>query len=163
MGMTVHCERYDLLRSAHLPKPDRTRAQVKMGVSEASQVEHNAMRLAYLDLDGRLDLPDRFRFIDQPWLYMYRPEIYSEEDYIDYLERNPHYNLLMSNTGIDQVKVDDAKRHLRYIKDTNLDSYKANAFEKKQQSDRAKEKNEAKRKAEQTAAYGQGPAKRRHR
>jgi hypothetical protein len=69
----------------------------------------------------------------------------------------------MSNTGIDQVKVDDAKRHLRYIKDTNLDSYKANAFEKKQQSDRAKEKNEAKRKAEQTAAYGQGPAKRRHR
>jgi len=143
--------------------PTARELKVKMGVSEASQVEHNAMRLASLDLDGRLDLPDRFRYIDQPWLYMYRTEIYSEEEYIDYLERNPHYNLLMSNTGIDQVKVDDAKRHLRYIKDTNLDSYKANAFEKKQQSDRAKEKNEAKRKAEQTAAYGQGPAKRRHR
>ena len=51
-----------------LPKPDRTRAQVKMGVSEASQVEHNAMRLVYLDLGSRLDLPDRFRYIDQPWL-----------------------------------------------------------------------------------------------
>jgi len=62
------CERYDLFRSAHLPKPDRTKAQVKMGVSEASQVEHNAMRLVYLDLGSRLDLPDRFRYIDQPWL-----------------------------------------------------------------------------------------------
>lgn len=62
------CERYDLFRSAHIPKPDRTRAQVKMGVSEASQVEHNAMRLVYLDLGSRLDLPDRFRYIDQPWL-----------------------------------------------------------------------------------------------
>ena len=90
---------------------------------------------------------------------MYRTEIYFEEEYIDYLNRNPHYNLLMSNTGIDQVAVYDAQRHLRYIKDTNLDSYKANALEKKQQSDRAKEKSEAKRKAKQTSAYGQGPAK----
>ena len=90
---------------------------------------------------------------------MYRTEIYSEEECIDYLNRNPHYNLLMSNTGIDQVAVHDAQRHLRYIKDTNLDSYKANALEKKQQSDRAKEKSEAKRKAKQTSAYGQGPAK----
>ena len=93
------CESYDLLRAAHLPKPDRTRAEVKMGVSEASQVEHNAMRIVYLDFDSRKDLPDRFRYIDQPWLYMYRTEIYSEEEYIDYLGRNPHYNLLMSNTS----------------------------------------------------------------
>ena len=43
------CQRYDLLRSAHLPKPSRTKAQVKMGVSEQSQLEHNAMRLVFLD------------------------------------------------------------------------------------------------------------------
>jgi len=38
------CESYDLLRAAHLPKPDRTRAEVKMGVSEASQVERNGSK-----------------------------------------------------------------------------------------------------------------------
>ena len=45
----------------------------------------------------------------------------------------------------------DAKRHLKYIKDQNIDIFK----EKKKQSQRAKEKNEAKRTAEKTAAYGQ--------
>ena len=28
------CQRYDLLRAAHLPKPSRTKAQMKMGISE---------------------------------------------------------------------------------------------------------------------------------
>ena len=30
-GNEYDCERYDLLKSAHLPKPDRTRAQVRLG------------------------------------------------------------------------------------------------------------------------------------
>ena len=89
------CQRYDLLKSAHLPKPSRTKAQVKMGVSEQSQLEHNAMRLVFLDLASRLDVPKSFRYIDQPWLYMYRTEIYSEEEYIEYLKRNPQHNLLL--------------------------------------------------------------------
>ena len=153
------CERYDLLKSAHLPKPGRTKAQVKMGVSEQSQLEHNAMRLVYLDLASRLDVPKSFRYIDQPWFYMYRTEIYSEEEYIDYLGRNPGHNLLLSCTGVDNIAVHDAERHLRWIKGQNEELYKQNAAEKKKQSDRAREQNEAKRKAEQTGAYGQGPSK----
>ena len=153
------CERYDLLKSAHLPKPGRTKAQVKMGVSEQSQLEHNAMRLVYLDLASRLDVPKSFRYIDQPWFYMYRTEIYSEEEYIDYLNRNPQHNLLLSCTGVDNIAVHDAERHLRWIKGQNEELYKQNAAEKKKQSDRAREQNEAKRKAEQTGAYGQGPSK----
>ena len=153
------CERYDLLKSAHLPKPGRTKAQVKMGVSEQSQLEHNAMRLVYLDLASRHDVPKSFRYIDQPWFYMYRTEIYSEEEYIDYLNRNPGHNLLLSCTGVDNIAVHDAERHLRWIKGQNEELYKQNAAEKKKQSDRAREQNEAKRKAEQTGAYGQGPSK----
>ena len=152
-------ERYDLLKSAHLPKPGRTKAQVKMGVSEQSQLEHNAMRLVYLDLASRLDVPKSFRYIDQPWFYMYRTEIYSEEEYIDYLNRNPQHNLLLSCTGVDNIAVHDAERHLRWIKGQNEELYKQNAAEKNKQSDRAREQNEAKRKAEQTGAYGQGPSK----
>ena len=77
------CQRYDLLRAAHLPKPSRTKAQVKMGISEQSQLEHNAMRLVFLDFPSRLDMPQSFRYIDQPRLYMYRTELYCEEEYID--------------------------------------------------------------------------------
>ena len=44
---------------AHLPKPDRTRAQVRLGTSESSQLEHNAMRLVYLDIASEKDAPDR--------------------------------------------------------------------------------------------------------
>ena len=153
------CQRYDLLKSAHLPKPSRTKAQVKMGVSEQSQLEHNAMRLVFLDLASRLDVPKSFRYIDQPWLYMYRTDIYSEEEYIDYLKRNPQHNLLLSCTGVDNIAVHDAERHLKWIKGQNEELYKHNAEEKKKQSDRAREQNEAKRKAEQTGAYGQGPSK----
>ena len=58
-------------------------------------------------------------------------------------------------TGVDSVAVQDAKRHLKYIKDQNIDIFK----EKKKQSQRAKEKNESKRTAEKTAAYGQAPSK----
>jgi ATPase subunit of ABC transporter with duplicated ATPase domains len=65
----------------------------------------------------------------------------------------------LSNTGVDQVAVHDAERHLKYIKDQNVDSFKETVEEKRKQSQRAKEKNEAKRKAEQTAAFGQGPKK----
>ena len=113
------CHRYDLLRAAHLPKPSRTKAQVKMGISEQSQLEHNAMRMVFLDLASRLDMPSSFRYIDQPWLYMYRTEIYSEEEYIDYLKRNPQHNLLLSCTGVDNIAVHDAERHLKWIKGQN--------------------------------------------
>ena len=114
-----HCERYDckrynLLKSAHLPKHDRTRAQVRFGTS---QLEHNAMCLAYLDIASEEDAPDRFRYLGQPWLYMFKIEIYAEEEYIEYLEGNPTHNLLLSNTGVDAAAVHDAERHLKYTKD----------------------------------------------
>ena len=53
-------ERYDLLRHGHLPKVDRTRAKVQLGVSEQSQLEHMATRLVYLDAHDQKDVPDRF-------------------------------------------------------------------------------------------------------
>ena len=153
------CERYNLLKSAHLPKHDRTRAQVRFGTSESSQLEHNAMCLAYLDIASEEDAPDRFRYLGQPWLYMFKIEIYAEEEYIEYLERNPAHNLLLSNTGVDAAAVHDAERHLKHTKDQNIDVFIKKIEEKKKQSRRAKEKNEAKRKAEQTAAFGQAPSK----
>ena len=113
------CQRYDLLRAAHLPKPDRTKAQVRLGVSEQSQLERNAMRLVFLDIPSRLDMPSSFKYIDQPWIYMYRTEVYSEEEYIEYLGRNPQHNLLLSCTGVDNVAVHDAERHLKWIKAQN--------------------------------------------
>ena len=69
------CERYDLLRHGHLPKMDRTHAQVKLGVSESSQLEHMAARLVYIDVHDQKDVPDRFHYIGQSWLYMYRIRI----------------------------------------------------------------------------------------
>ena len=57
------------------------------------------------------------------------------------------------------MAVHDAERHLKWIKAQNEDSYKKNAEEKRKQSERAKEQNQAKRKAEQTGAFGQGPTK----
>ena len=66
------CERYDLLRHAHLPKVERTKAQVQLGVSEQSQQEHRATRLVYLDVHDQKDVPDRFHYIGQSWLFMYR-------------------------------------------------------------------------------------------
>jgi hypothetical protein len=33
-------ERYDLLKAAHLPKLGRTKAQVRLGITESSQLEH---------------------------------------------------------------------------------------------------------------------------
>ena len=153
------CQRYDLLRSAHLPKPSRTKAQVKMGVSEQSQLEHNAMRLVFLDFPSRRDMPQSFGYIDQPWIYMYRTELYSEEEYIEYMQRNPTHNLLLTCTGVHNVAVHDAQKHLDWIKGQNKELYEHNAEEKRRQSDRAREQNEAKRKAEMTGAYGQGPSK----
>ena len=105
------------------------------------------MRLVFLDIGSKQEqLPDRFQYIGQPWLYMFRTENYSEEECIEYLQKNPHYNLLLSNTGVDQIAVHDDERHLKHIKDQKVDSHKENAEEKRQQSQRAKEKNEAKRK-----------------
>ena len=83
------CERYDLLRHAHLPKVERTKAQVQLGVSEQSQQEHRATRLVNLDVHDQKDVPDRFHYIGQSWLFMYRTEIYSQEEYVDFLSRNP--------------------------------------------------------------------------
>ena len=57
------CECYDLLHCDHLPKPDRTRAQVRLGTSEVSQLEHNARRLVYLDIASEQDAPDRFLYL----------------------------------------------------------------------------------------------------
>ena len=63
------CPRYDLLWAAHLPKPDRTKAQVRLGISEQSQLEHNAMRLVYLDFPSRLDV--QFFQVHRPAMDLY--------------------------------------------------------------------------------------------
>ena len=61
---------------------------------------------------------------------MFRTKVYSEEEYIDYLKRNPQHNLLLSCAGVDQVAVHGAERHLKWIKGPNENSYKKNAGEK---------------------------------
>ena len=110
-----------------------------------------ATRLVYIGVHGQKDVPDRFHYIGQSWLYMDRTEIYSEDENIDYLGRHPDHNLLMTNNGVLQVSITEPG----HIKNENRASYKRNAEEKRQQSERAKAQNEAKRKAEQASAYGQ--------
>ena len=91
---------------------------------------------------------------------MYRSEIYSEEEYLDYLKRHLEHNLLMTNMGMIEISVDEADRHLAWVKNQNRESYRKNAKEKRKQSERAKAHHEAKRKAEEAPAHGQAPAKR---
>ena len=91
---------------------------------------------------------------------MYRTEIYSEEEYIDYLKRHPENNLLMTNMGMIEISVDEADRHLAWVENQNRESYRKNAEDKRKQSERAKAHQEAQRKAEEASAYGQAPAKR---
>ena len=94
----------------------------------------------------------RFHYIGQSWLYMYRTELYSEDEYIYYLGRHPDHNLLMTNNGVVQVSITKPGRHLDYIKTENRASYKRNAEEKRQQSEKAKAQNEAKRKQNRRAS-----------
>ena len=72
---------------------------------------------------------------------MYRTQIYSEDECIE------------------EVSINEPGRHRDFIKSENRASYKRNAEEKRQQSEKAKARNEAKRTAEQASAYGQAPAK----
>ena len=57
---------------------------------------------------------------------MYRAEIHSEDEYVDYLGRHPDHNLLMTNNGVVQVSVTEAERHLAFIKNENRASYRQN-------------------------------------
>ena len=58
-----HVRALDRGYSSHLPKMDRTRAQVKSGVSESSQLEHMATCLVYLDVHDQTDVPNRVHYI----------------------------------------------------------------------------------------------------
>ena len=117
------------------------------------------MRLVFLDIGSKQEqLPDRFQYIGQPWLYMFRTEN-SEEECIEYLQKNPHYNLLLSNTGVDQIAVHDDERHLKHIKDQKVDSYNKRRGEKTAVATCQREEQGKAQKAEQTAAFGQGPSK----
>lgn len=142
------------MRHAHLPKVDRTRAQMQLGVSEQSQLEHRAARLVYLHIHHQKDVPDSFHYIGQSWLFMYRTKIYSQEECTDFLRRHPGENLLMTSHGIVDVNLDDPDRHLAWIKNENRDTYRKQIEEKKKQSERAKAQQEAKRKAEEATAFG---------
>ena len=128
----VFAASYDLLRHAHLPKVERTKAQVQLGVSEQSQQEHWATRLVYLDVHDEKDVPDRFHYIGQSWLFMYRTEICSQEEYVDFLKRNPGENLLMTSLGMVDVDLNEPDRHLAWIKKTeNREAYRRQIEEKK--------------------------------
>ena len=78
---------------------------------------------------------------------------------MDYLQRHPEHNLLITNMWMIEISVDEAERNLAWVKNQNRESYKRNAEEKRKQSERAKAHHEAKRKAEEASAYGQAPAK----
>ena len=139
---------------------ERTKAQVQLGVSEQSQQEHRATRLVYLDVHDQKDVPDRFHYMGQSWLFMYRTEIYSQEEYVDFLQRNPGDNLLMTSLGMVDVDLNEPDRHLAWIKNVNREAYRKQIEEKKKQSERAKAQQEAFRKAEEATAFGHGPSKR---
>ena len=62
---------------------------------------------------------------------MYKTEIYSEDEYLDYVKRHPTHNLLMSNTGLVNLDKHDPKELLQFIKDQNLPIYEKNADDKK--------------------------------
>ena len=87
---------------------------MQLGVSEQSQ--HKATRLVYLDVHDQKDVPDRFHYIGQSWMFMYCTEIYFEEEYIDDSKRHPENNLLMTNMGMIEISVDEADRHLAWVK-----------------------------------------------
>eukprot|EP00435_Cladocopium_sp_Y103_P041234 s3220_g11.t1 len=145
------CERF---AKCHLPKPDRDRVQVRLGNSQNSQLEHMSARLVYIDLPRVNMLPDRFRYIGELWLVMFRTEVYSLEEYKDYLQRNPSHNLLTTNYGVERIQIDHFDEQLQELKGLNEPVFRKNIQDKIQQSAKAKQRNleEAKRKAEGPAA-----------
>eukprot|EP00435_Cladocopium_sp_Y103_P045614 s418_g13.t1 len=148
------CERYDMLAKCHLPKPDRDRVQIRLGNSQNSQLEHLCARLVYIDLPRVNMLPDRFRYIGELWLVMFRTEVYSLEEYKDYLKRNPSQNLLTTNFGVERISVEHFDAQIQELKTINEPVFRKNVQAKIEQSAKAKQRNleEAKRKAEGPAA-----------
>jgi len=65
--------------------------------------------------------------------------------------------LLLSCTGVDNIAVYDAERHLKWIKDKN-EELTSTTLKRKRSSLIGREQDETKRKAEQTGAYGQRKA-----
>ena len=65
---------------------------------------------------------------------MYRTEIYSEEEYLDYLQKHPMHNLLMTNLGMVNLSGHDPTGHLKHPKKENFPIYKKNVDDKKAQS-----------------------------
>ena len=62
------------------------------------------MRFVYRYIDGKQDIPDRFHYhyIGQRF-YMIKIEVFSGEEYTDYLEHHPRQNLILISTSIDHV------------------------------------------------------------
>eukprot|EP00435_Cladocopium_sp_Y103_P009618 s3407_g2.t1 len=148
------CERYDMLAHCHLPKPDRDRAQIRLGNSQNSQLEHLSARLVYIDLPRVNMLPERFTYLGELWLVMFRTEVFSLEEYKDYLIRNPDQNLLTTNFGVERVSVEHFDAQIRELKTINEPIFQKNVKAKLEQSAKAKQRNleEAKRTAEGPAA-----------
>eukprot|EP00435_Cladocopium_sp_Y103_P044262 s873_g12.t1 len=92
----------------------------------------------------------------------FKKEIYSEEEYKEYLQRNPIQNLLTTNYGVERIRVDRFDEQLQELKGLNEPTFRKNIRDKVQQSARAKRyaKEEAKRKTDGPAPNPPPSAKR---
>ena len=84
-----------------------------MGVSEQSQLEHNAIEVGLLEiLQAVLTSPSPSGTSISRGFTCTGLKFTLRREYIDYLKRNPQHNILLSCTGVDNIAVHDAERHL---------------------------------------------------
>ena len=148
-----NCQFDDMFAYGHLPDPPRTPDQFAAGV--AAGAEHERLpKLLFLFVDnpkGRDGYPDEFRAAwTKPWGFMFGRQVFTQNSYEQYLEKQAANRALLTWKGVVQVPRDGVSEFLESLYVPNFELVMQNVQRKQKQSQVAKKRN-----AEQEAQAAQ--------
>ena len=150
--------KFDLLAQSHIASAARTSAQVALGSAYGKKFGNSLIRLAFIEADlDDLEPPfDKDHWV-KPWMFLWGETMFSEKEYIAYVQNNPRFRFIVTWDGVEEIVPDNAGAMLEQIYERSYSKALENIQHKIKQS--AFNVAENKRKAEsQDVTPGEGAA-----
>ena len=134
------CIFLDMFAYANLPDAPRSKAQISAGVAANAENQYCLSKLIYMSQPRGVDgFPVEYRKKwTKVWGFMFGRHIFSEQEYINYIEKRGSYRGLLTWKGIVQVPAEGTLDFLEKLYEENLQLVLGNLERKKKQSAAAK-------------------------
>ena len=149
--------KFDLVAQSHIASAARTSTQVALGSAYGKKFGNSLIRLAFIgaDLDDLEPPFDKDHWV-KPWMFLWGETMFSEKEYITYVQNNPRFRFIVTWDGVEEIVPDNDGAMLEQIYERSYSKALENIEHKIKQSAFNVAENERKAESQDVTTPGEG-------